>query len=790
MRPIDVTFTSSQFKALSQYGTPGNTLSPLFDPSATTVTGRLTNREVVQSDGKLHEDIRKVLSILEAPLVMANLKCLNTKQLMDVYWYVGSEDLADGLISVSNHNGEIRLQAPSPLDEYLFLLHAMLGPEPIKYTEAKGTLDVTTAWLLWILIDEQRKGRKVTTLEEIRKRLEAKFDGLTDLGAYFCHTLELLAPSRSEIEKGLARLTAKNIMKESVKGFTLSDDLGDLALDLKVVRAHLYFALKQINSAGEVESLRYWVLQGKSGAMLLWYEVDGEVVFRVITPAIFHELIVRLLNIQSLPSAQPPEMPSTTSQTAARKVLRYEAPKPKRKSAVGRILTSFLIGLVTIAIGLFTSGYLMYTPGKGVDVITDTGTTQTADIQQSPTSATVESSTQDILVDSINIVRTTEYAVSIFGHLKNNGPSAVGMIYLDIDLLDNAGNVVQTISGWSMTDSIASGCEGYFKGDAYELTELPASANAVITYVAPAELESSVTLAEVRGMQLNTLENDTSIIADAFNTTDQSIEIVSITGVLLDAKGNLISMERSDDFDIGLRPGENMPIKVSFIITPELIVQIADSRLIIETAPVSTVIDAPLALSTEKEIFRTPNGFYFISELMNSGNEPLLIHGLVVAFYDAAGNLLDVSYSRLGLFVEPGGISPYILEEFSRLDLEENMDLQPASYLVIAPSNAAAPMETSILTLDTEVINTNQYLPDQWFLVNGNVINNNSETVTNGIVVVSLRDPATGVLKSVKLYPFYDLAPGASTGFTVYLPLPPGVDPATLTQEIRAVGTP
>ncbi len=149
MRPIDITFTNSQFKSLVQYVKPGNVLSPLPDPATSTVTGRLTNREVVQADGKLHEDIAKILSVLENPTAMVNLKCLNTKQLMDVYWYTGRENVIDGLVSLANHDGEIRLQAPSPEEEYLFKMRAMLGPEPVKYVQAKGTLDVTAAWLLW-----------------------------------------------------------------------------------------------------------------------------------------------------------------------------------------------------------------------------------------------------------------------------------------------------------------------------------------------------------------------------------------------------------------------------------------------------------------------------------------------------------------------------------------------------------------------------------------------------------------------------------------------------------------
>ncbi len=626
--------------------------------------------------------------------------------------------------------------------------------------------------------------------EDIRERLENPFDGLADLGSYFCHTLDLLPPSRSEIIKGLASLAAYNIIQETAKGITLSADLGGLALDLKVVRAHVHFAVKQLNRTGEVESLRYWALQGKSGAMLLWYEVDGDVVFRVVTPAVFHELIIRLLKIQPTPAAQPPAVP--TAAPAGGKTVRYEPPKTKQKSAAGRMLTSFLIGLLTIAVGLFTTGYLTYTPGKGVAVAAVDATIAPTDVAEvnGSTASAAELDMQDIQVEDVTVVKTSEYTTSVFGRLINNGVSAVSYVTLKVDLLDSTGNVIQTVDGWSVTNGIAAGGEGYFMAEAYELTELPASATATITYAAPAEVDSTVTLAEVRGKQVTPIEYYAEIIGDAFNTSDQPVEILSVTGILLDANGHVIGMGRSDDYDIALRSGEYMPVKVSVSASTEIAARAADSLLLVETAPVSTVTDPPLALSTENEIFRTPDGFFYISEMLNNSDQTLRVEGLVVAFYDAEGNLLDVARSLDTRFIEPGAISPFIVEGFNRLNLEENQGVSPASYLIVVPQMATTTLDAGLLTLDTEVINTNQYLPDQWYLVHGNVINNTSEMIAYGTVTVNLRDPATGKLKSTYYYPFSGLASGASTEFVVYLPLPPGVDPAVMTQEIRAVGTP
>lgn len=802
MRPIDITFTTEQFKALSQFAKPANALSPLFDPAKVGTPGRITNREVVQGDGALHEEVRRVMDVLAAPGIQVNIRLVNPKCILDAYWYRKSDQAFDGWVTLSNRDGEIRVQGPSPMEEYLFAMRAMLGAEPLRFTQLKGTLDVTSAQVLWTLLDDYRKGKKAVMSEDIRKGLAAPFSGLEHLGAYFQEVLDLLTPSKAEVDKALMRLTYLELVKATPEGFLPKEDISHLADDLVVIPSHLHFTLKQVNPAGQVESARYWALQGKSGAMYLWYEVNGDVVYRTITPESLVEWI-RLLLPENTAKQQPPQLAIPTViappvQVQTGNVARYNPPKVKGKSPAGRMLFSFLIGMITIGIGLFASGYLVYSPGKGVNVAGNStevpggevAQTSEPEVEQTSNAAIVSDLTtvEDIAVDMVNVVKKDEYTTYIFGRLVNNGPTPVSSVWVNLELKDSSNNVIYTTEAYSLTYQIEAGGESFFVGEAYELTQPVTSVTTTVANVAPAISDSSVYLAEIRDMQLIGSPAGAEVIGDVYNTSDQLVEIQTVTGFFLDQDGALIGLAKTEDFNIGLRPGENMPVKVNIPISMETAANLNGYQLVVETSIVEETSDAPISISTTQNIFRAEGRVSIVGEVMNSGNEPVVLWGLVGALFNASGVLMDVSYTTLGLYIEPGGISPYRLSGFNQLDLEENHGLTPATYLVLAPKFAATPLESGILTLDTEVINTNFNLTDQWFLVHGNVININSQVIELGSVIVSLREPATGRVVSAEPYWISDLAPGMSTTFTVYLPLPEGIDPTLLTLEIKATG--
>ncbi|HRD06728.1 MAG TPA: hypothetical protein PK037_04155 [Saprospiraceae bacterium] len=800
MSPIDITFTIEQFKCLTQFAKPANPISPLFDPAKVGAMGRITNPQVVQADGILNEDVRQVIDILAAPNIQVNIRLANSKRILDTYLYHKADQVLDGWVTLSNHNGEIRLQAPSPINEYLFMMRVMLGSEPLRFTQVKGTLDVTSAQLLWVLLEEYRKGKKAVRAEEIRKSLEAPFGGLSHLGAYFREGLGLLVPSRDEIEKAHLRLTFLDLVKSSQEGFVPREDISQWAEDLAVIPAHLHFTLKRINSLGEIESARYWVIQGKSGALYLWYEVNNEVVYRTLTPYSLVEWIQLLLREkaekqQTIPEQKPfLSVPSILQPDA---VARYNPPIAKVKSPVGRVILSFLIGLIMIGIGLFASGYLVYSPVKGVSISANPTTVSIAEttsvtepLAEQSDSANLASGVTtlaDISVDMVNVVKRDEYTYYIFGRLKNNGPAPVSSVWVELDLKDGNENVFYSTEASALTYQIEAGGESFFVGEAYELEQPVASVVSTVANVAPAISTSSVYSAEIRNMQLIASPAGAEIIGDVYNPTDDFLEIKTVTGFFLDKGGALIGLAKTEDFNIGLRPGENMPVKVNVPVSMETATEIHGYQLMVETDIVNEIIDPPISISTTQNIFRAEGTVSIVGEVMNSGSKPIVLWGLVGALYDSSGVLMDVSYTSLGIILEPGDIGPYRLAGFHQLDLNTNQSVMPSTYLVLAGKFATSELSSGILSLDADVINTNYNLVDQWFLVHGNIINNNSQEVKRGTVIISLRDPM-GNIVSTEPYWFSDLSSGMSTTYTVYLPLPEGVDPTVLTLEIIAKG--
>lgn len=796
MIAIDLHLSQDQFASLAQFGKDENILSPFNTISPDKKKGRITHPEVVLPDGSVRPDFQAVLDVLDKPAKTVSLTFINQAQMMDMALFFAENASAEQSVSISNDNGEMRLQSPAPLQESMNVARAMLGPSPSEYLALEASLDLTAAWMFWALLDRYRKQESPVKLEEFSALINEPYQGLSSLAAYFRETLDLISPSKSEIKTAVFRLVLLGMITPSEKGYLPADEFTLLAKDLATVRSHMSIKINGLASSGGTETARYWALQGASGTLLLWYECEGTVEIRTLTPGVIMEMVRGLaVPVQAAPvSAPPPPMQSVTAMPPM--VERYQP--PRQKSGFGKIALSILFGLAGLGIALVAAGFIVFPPGKGVAFIPSPNATESVSApaveEAAPdapapveTKEAVIVSAKDLNVDLVNSVVLNEGQNMIVGRVTNKGMYPVSSFSIALELKDSNENFLG--EGWAspFASELAPGEETYFN---YYYDDLSAKVEYVTTTISdvyPGFSGSSTKFASYEKEALHNSQEGVDLIGEVVNQTDQPMEISSIYGVLFDTDNQIVGAMNAYYYLGILRPGENMPVKVSFQMSEEERASIDRYQLYAEMYPVDEVVDSPISISRQNNLFRADGRVLIAGEVMNSGASPEQFSGLACALYDDQGNLLDVSFTNINIPLPAGSTAPYLLYGWDYLSQEENQGIMPATYLILATESSSYPVEKEIRGMDVEITKRGQ--SGMWYEVSGTVTNNNAEALDYGTVIIGLRDPQSGTIMNAETTWVSELQPGSTQEFTVYMVFPLEVDPDAFDLETTAYAT-
>jgi hypothetical protein len=795
MNNFDIQMTYEQFFSLSQFQTTSNNLSPFAQPPLGLKTGRLTNTEIVHPDGNLKSGFQPIMDVISSPSKVVAYKMIKENEILDLTWYFPNDINALPLVLITNKGDEIRLQAAAPVDESLFIAQSLLAESSKKVPGISWNLDITESFLFWIFIDENKNGIKAIKLDELQSAIKTHFSGMSSLAGYYRESMNLLTPSKSEIEKATFRLVQKGFINPSKEGFTPGENLAFIATDLQNATTYLQFKTICLDEKGEICSSRFWGVQAKSGAVMLWFEVEGLVTLHLITPPLLIELLASFL-VQEKTSPPAGEtniqvIPPTAHIPQPADVIRYQP--PRKKGSAGQVLLSLFLGIVGLVASLFIAGFLIFSPGKGVafnpsgeqTIISPEGTkvSNTA----SPLSPTVPTpSASDLQIDMVNAVMVSDEQWMVMGRITNIGAIPISSSEIAVELMDASGVILESGSAHPFSAEIAPGEVSFFNYYYYFPTAV-SSVTTTVSDVYSDGLQSSHSLISVEKPHLHGTPGYAELIGELVNRTEEPLQVISTFGILLDVNGQIIGVEKGYEFIIALRPGENMPVKISIPITIETAATVDSFQIVAEAYPVTEVKDSPISVSRDQNLFRTENGVVMAGEVMNTSDQAVQFSGLIGALYDSSGDLMDVSFTNTEIGLLPGGTVPYLLYGWNYLKLEDNKDLFPSSYLILAARTTAYPLEKPLKELDV-VINSNQ-TSGSWYEVTGTVLNNSGVTTEYGAVNLSLRDPQTNKVITSESSWFGELAPGISREFNVFMVFPEGVDPQQLLLEYYASAT-
>jgi hypothetical protein len=796
MKTIDLHLTQDQVASLAVFAPATNPLSPFNAFKTSGTVGRFTNPEIVNPDGSFTTDFQEMLSTLQNPGRTANLTLIKNGELIDTAWYFPKDAVGNQVISLSKDMDELRFQAPAQIDEFLRIIRVMLGPTPAEFNSFEGNLDLTAAWLFWCILDLIHAGEQKIMLDSLQKSLKEQFDGLNSFSGYFRETLGLALPSKSEVEKAVFRLVQFGVLEPSEGGFSPNIEMQELGRNFDQVIGHLHFKLNTLNPENEVETIRLWAVQGRDGTCLLWFESTGNITYRTVTPGVLMTVVREFLVMPAQKVVPPPAPAINPGRTV--KVEKYQPPV-KRKSVAGTVIISLLAGIGSLLVSLVLAGFITFLPGRGVafnpsgatvtppiaTIIVAGSTTEVPAVSNSM--EPVQVSPNDLQVDMVTALRVSDSQTMVMGRIRNIGETSVYSPTIELELKDESGNLIQTGSAYPYSQEIAPNEESYFSYY-YDLGQPISFVTTTIHEVYPGDNTNSQTMASIEQTSLYATTYGVYLIGEVVNHTDKPIALSSIYGVVFDQDNQLLGVSSDSSYLMQLRPGENVPVKVYFELPPEVVPTVSNFQLFAECYPVDTVVDSPISVSKQQTIFRFDGRLKIASEVMNTADKPVQFTGLVAAFYDADGKLLDVSFSGVNIPLLPGGTAPILLYGWDFLDQEQNQQITPASYLLLATESSSYGFEKTVLI--PEVIIEKREKGGMWYEITGTITNNNPETIYYGAVLLALRDPITQTIVSEEPIYISELANGGVQHFNVLMVVPADVDQDQMVLEYVAGGSP
>jgi hypothetical protein len=794
---FDLYLTKEQLATLAIFTSSKNSLSPFTTYASPNTAARISNPEIITSTGDLVPELQPVVDCLASPARTFHLSVLNTSQLMDVAFFFPGFAPEIPLVALSNDNGKLRLQSPAPYNDILHNARLLLGPSPSTFRSMEATFDLVEAWLVWGILDHFRQSDVPLKPEILKEKLKESFKGFTSLSGYFRETLNLNLPTQSEFDKAVLRLIQHSIIESSPEGLKPCDSLLEIARDYAHPAAHVHFKVNSIDSRERVSTVQYWAIQGKSNALLLWYEVDRKVYIRSVPPG---EVIKLLLAAMVNPPAESSRGETTVLQDSQNQgqsetmippvsiappvasrgqPLRYSPPK-KPKSAFPRVLLSLLLGLGSLVAALFGAGFLRFSPGSGVALVPegDQPSTQVSPTPQTPASTqptpaatqATAMSLSDLSIDRVNSY-IRDGVLNVLGRVTNNGTSGAGELYLRVEYYDTGNKVIHTNYTNAMSFEVGPGEFTYFTA---QFPDAPSSFSRLEVFVNdfyPASIGPSTKLLAAQNTNLYDIEYyDIYLIGELINTSDTPLQVVNIYAVFSDFEGKLVYISDALDYRCQLNPGENLPFKV-WAQNPQ-IPDIGGYEIVAEAYPIPSMDPPLLSLSANQNIFLDDGSWLIAGELLNTASRPLEVNGLSASFYDENGALLDVTYSYIGVPLAAGEVTSYLLSGWDLLRSGVLGTVQPANYVLLVTDYSAQAIEGKVVVLPVAETNRLVDYDGLGVTVTVQVTNDTSATASSGTAVFSLRDKQSGNLVSVGNAYFYDLAPGASTEVTAYLPTP------------------
>lgn len=804
MSQYNLHLSLSQFNSLKQFSKSCSGLSPFISIPADQKPSRLTNAEIVMPDGSLRDDFKPIIETLANPQTVFGFLLQTEDSTIDIAWCL-AKDIS---LSIANEGSELRLQYPSPVTDYINLSHLLMGSNPEQYFSASGELDLLESWVLWAMMDCTRMGKDVIILDELFEFIKNPNSIEKSLCKIYQQQLNLASPSRTEIEKALFRLVLSDLALSVKNGFSLTENMTKLTRNLIEIKAKLLFRVNEIDSLGDIAGSQYMAFQGTDNTFLVWFENNGRVTYRTVTPLVMAELINELITSSQSPESIPvppiptvapvaPSNPPSINQIKRVKIeksIQFRSPKK-----VWISIFSILGGLIVVIVGLYIIGSNTIkkseqqaqnlTPTANI-IAQGSETPNTLDQPTSEPATNREPLSEDLAVDQLTPGILGDYYTFLYGRVTNKSDYPVMNVILTIDLKDSSGNTIASTDTNTLSTIIGAKEVSYFmvpfELDGTEFSDVTAT----VIHVESAKQNSSTALLDGNSVNFIPTDFGVDVKGEFVNLSDQPVNVMDVFAVALDANGQLIGADRELSLSSQLRPGENLPVKINMdgLLDSS---KIHEVQIFANTVSLDEVTDPPISVSSLNNIYRNQGNLYMSGEVLNTSDKLMIFRGIVAALYDSSGELLDVATSNNLILIQPNGTTPFSLNDWGFLNSPEKQTLMPDTYVVMVPQGSVKLLDTELLNLKFENVTQSVNPSTQEMLITGNIHNYSSEMCTRASLVLALRDNTTNTIlassENMINSTIYGDGDEASMEFMIPLPEDINLDNCTLEYYLSGI---
>ncbi len=298
---IDTHISAHQWNALSaQLENKLGALSPLASTKKHDGGAKLERTFVPGSSSSV---LSVIINHLTDPQVVNGLSFILRDCVIDLAVYYPADGSLTSTLSLSEEYQTLRVQCPAPIDQVLELLQSQLGEANSEASSIELELPVLAAWLYWTFIDLQHDAMTddgvlpniYFPLDVIMTVLGKPVELLNNLSAYYRHALDLDIPLKKDVQSALRILTSKGLIESSEAGFKPGSLICEQALEFSELGAHLILKTNVLLPDGRIGTLRNFILQGKAGNGLLWFNNLGKINFIGLSPAQIIHLVEKII---------------------------------------------------------------------------------------------------------------------------------------------------------------------------------------------------------------------------------------------------------------------------------------------------------------------------------------------------------------------------------------------------------------------------------------------------------------------------------------------------------------
>jgi len=251
----------------------------------------------------------------------------------------------------------------------------------------------------------------------------------------------------------------------------------------------------------------------------------------------------------------------------------------------------------------------------------------------------------------------------IVGVLQNNTDVAVSNVEINISLLDNAGEAIDTTTVTPPVEVIPPTGRAPFSTSSDQWGE-----------VASYEIELSGTESEMPAEKLQ-ITSSTSyddgdwlyLIGNVKNVSDTAISWVGVSVALFDANDQVLNVSYNFTMLDIIPPGESTPFSINLTNNWQ-----GTARYELFVNGSEDVLPEPVVELASSNSYQDESGWcYTEGEVKNIGSEPLDFITVVVGFYDASNNLVGTGWTFADSdSLAPGAIAPFSVSTYRCPDFD------------------------------------------------------------------------------------------------------------------------